>query len=83
MAYTTGQTAAQTAAAIQAASGNSVNAPATDACLNMLSGLAVASPPYPAIGTPLLFANVLVKCTTGFVFGSATQPVYAYDASPA
>jgi hypothetical protein len=81
MAYTTGASAATTAAAIQAATGNSVYAPSLDACNNMLNGLATAQAPYPAIGSPILFANVLVKCTTGFTFGSATQPVYAYDAT--
>lgn len=83
MAYTTGQTAAQVVTAVQGATGNSTFAPAADAINNMLSGLANAQPPYPAIGSPVLFANVLVKCTTGFTFGSATQPVYAYDTAPA
>jgi hypothetical protein len=82
MAYTTGASAATTAAAIQAATGNSVTAPALDACLNMLNGLATAQAPYPAIGSPILFANVLVKCTTGWGTPLAlTTPVYAYDAT--
>jgi hypothetical protein len=77
MAYPhTAQTAAATATAIQAATGNSVNAPATDACLNMLSGLATGTPT--PIGTPIMFANVLVVCTAGYSSGA---PVYSYDAS--
>jgi len=80
MAYTTGQTLAQIITAVQAATGNSVNAPAADAITNAMSGLAVAAAPYPAVGTPILFAGVLIKCTTGVTGGT---PVYAYDASPA
>jgi hypothetical protein len=70
------QTAAATAAAIQAATGNSVYAPSLDACNNMLSGLAAGY--TTPIGTPIMFANVLVVCTAGYTSGA---PVYSYDAS--
>jgi hypothetical protein len=45
----------------------------------MLSGLAGAVPPNPTPGTPILFAGVLIKCTTPYSGGT---PVYAYDATP-
>lgn len=79
MAYTTAQTAAQVVTAVQTATGT-IYAPATDAINNMLSGLAGAVAPNPPIGTPVLYAGVLIKCTSGFSSGT---PVYAYDASPA
>jgi hypothetical protein len=80
MAYTTGQTLAQIITAVQAATGNSVNNPAADAITNAMSGLATALPPYPPVNSPILFAGVLIKCTTSNV---ANTPVFAYDATPA
>jgi hypothetical protein len=79
MAYTTGASFAATAAAIISAT----PAAQADAVNNALSGLATATPPNPAIGTPVLIWNVLVKCTTGWGVPPGTAPVFSYDASPA
>jgi hypothetical protein len=77
MAYTNSASFATTAGIL-------VTAGATaDAANNALSGLATGTAPYPAVGTPVLIWNTLVKCTTGWGVPPGTAPVFSYDAAPA
>lgn len=77
MAFTTGQTTAQMITEIQSVN-TAIN---NDACLTFLSSLAMGI--QAAVGTPVIFSGILIKCTTGYGTPSAvTAPVYAYDATP-
>lgn len=76
MAFTTGQTTAQMITELQSVNAN-LN---PDAIMSFLTQLAQGWPV--PVGTPTMFATVLVKCTTGYATPPGTTPVYAYDATP-